>query len=190
MKVLASCDPIYYRDHATAFLSSCRKVDMTGIVKVRNQGTKEDFSRNRFIIAEEFIEPEGVFITDIDCYFNKKLPVINEDVGIFLREYEKFPGMKVAAGLLWLNNTENAKKFIRKVKEELLTSKLGWYADQYALYNSYNEFKDEISFFIFDKHHMDWEFNDHTYMWTGKGSRKNNNKTYLDRKKYYESINT
>ena len=164
MKVLASCDPIYYKEHSDAFINSCKHVGLDPHIEVLSEGTKEDFARNRFLIAEKYLEPDGVLITDIDCYFNKKLPPIKEDVGIFLREYENYPGMKVAAGLLWLNNTINAKTFILDVKDQLLDSREGWYADQIALYSSYNKFKDSMSFFIFNNNHMDWEFNENSYI--------------------------
>ena len=189
MKVLASCDPIYYKEHSTAFINSCLDVGMQPVIRLAYNSTKEFYACNRFLVAEEYLEPAGVLITDVDCYFNKALPDIEEDVGIFLREYEKFPGMKVAAGILWLNNTEKARLFITRVREIITSQPLVWYADQLALYKAYNEYKNNTSFFIFDNTHMDWEFNDDSYMWTGKGNRKFHNTTYLKKKRHYESIN-
>ena len=61
-----------------------------------------------------------------------------------------------------------------------------WYADQIALYSSYQELKDKVSCFKFNISHMDWEFSESSYIWTGKGNRKYKNKKYLKRKEELE----
>lgn len=208
MKVLASCDSIYFIEHYKAFYFSAKNVGYTPNIvvinpteEVRRIGDTLDnisyithrspdkvyYSINRFMIAHSFIKDEGILITDIDCFFNKKLPEIKEDVGLFLREYEKFPGMKVAAGIVWINNTSNGLLFAEKLKNQINEKPKNWFVDQYALYEVYLNLKDSLSVFPFDKKHMDWEFTNTSYMWTGKGDRKYKNKEYLQRKREIEN---
>jgi hypothetical protein len=204
MKVLASCDSEYYKTHYKAFYKSavsCGYVPHINIINPTEDiinseipncsytfGDKDRvfYSINRFLIAEEFIGEEGVLITDIDCFFNKPIPQISDDIGLFLRENEKFYGMKVAAGILWLGNTDVAKLFIREVIKKIKESNRKWYVDQIAIYDSYNKLKNNMKVFEFDKTYMDWDFIDTSYMWTGKGNRKHNNRVYLNRKKEIE----
>lgn len=208
MNVLACCDSKYFLEHHKAFYLSAKKVSYTPHIVVVNP-TREvknisnnlenihyifqenpdivQYSINRFIIADTYIGSEGVLITDIDCFFNKKLPEIKEDVGVFLREYEKFPGMKVAAGIVWLNSTEKGKLFAQELKNKINQKPKEWYVDQYALYETYLELKNSISVFTFSQEHMDWEFTNTSYMWTGKGDRKHKNVSYLKRKRNLEN---
>ena len=206
MKVLASCDSKYFLDHHKAFYNSALKNEYEPYIHVINpteevktisknlinisfetveNPTKVYFSCNRFLVLHNFIKPIGVLVTDIDCYFNKPMPLIEQDVGIFLREYENYPGMKVAAGILWIKDTEKGLLFADTFINNLKNEKQQWYADQYALYKTYNELKDTLSFFYFDNNFMDWEFKDDSYMWTGKGDRKYKNTIYLNKKNEY-----
>ena len=43
---------------------------------------------------------------------------------------------------------------------------------------------------VFDNDFMDWEFREGTTVWTGKGSRKFDNPTYVNAKKEFDSYNT
>lgn len=208
MNVLASCDSIYFLEHYKAFYSSCVSVGYIPHIVIINpteevksisknlknisymtydSPSKTLYAINRFIIAEEFIGDEGVLITDIDCFFNKKLPEIKEDIGLFLREYENFEGMKVAAGIVWFGPTISGKKFAKLLKEKIMKKPWKWYVDQISLYETYKEVKQNTSVFTFNSKYMDWEFTEDSYMWTGKGPRKYKNLTYLNRKRELEN---
>lgn len=208
MNVLASCDSKYFIEHHKAFYRSAKSVGHTPFIVVINptdqvreiastldnvsfmqykEVSKVLYSVNRFIIAESFIGREqGVLVTDIDCFFNKKLPPIKEDIGLFLREKESFGGMKVAAGVVWFGPTEKGVNFCNTVKDKIMSKPWEWYVDQYALYETYLEHKNNLSIFKFNMLHMDWEFTKNSYMWTGKGPRKYKNSTYLNRKRALE----
>jgi hypothetical protein len=206
VKVLASCDSTYFLEHHKAFYCSAVEAGLEPIINVINpteevkflgdQLTGIDYSyyknpskpflaSNRFIIAEEYLK-EGLLITDIDCFFNKKIPKISEDIGLFLRENNKFKGMKVAAGILWLSGNLKSRQFISAVRNKLLKRNMEWYVDQVAIYDTYLECRNNISVFKFTNTHMDWEFTENSYMWTGKGNRKYKNQTYLNRKRALE----
>ena len=61
---------------------------------------------------------------------------------------------------------------------------LRWFVDQVALYEQYiEEGWDKRSDFIdFGANVMDWQFLPDSYIWTGKGDRKYNNTTYVNKK--------
>lgn len=206
MRVLASCDSKYFLDHHKAFYRSAvdcgyiphinvinptKEVLKTYVPNLRvtyGPDVKVFYAINRFLIADKYISDEGILITDIDCFFNKPMPRIEEDVGLFLREYESFPGMKVAAGIMWINRTPAAKEYITRVANNIKNRPQEWYVDQLAIYEEYINMKDKMSTFVFDNTHMDWEYNNDSYMWTGKGSRKYTNSTYLGKKKQLEEL--
>lgn len=210
MKVLASCDSIYFLEHHEAFYYSALEQGLTPFINVVNP-TKEvqnlveklenvDYSFykgtpsraslacNRFFIAEDYIEG-GILITDIDCYFNKEMPHISEDIGLFLREEQAFTGMRVAAGILWLKGNTASRVFINAVTNNIRNLDRNWFVDQKAIYETYCKLKDDLSIFKFTNVHMDWEFTSESCIWTGKGSRKYKNKTYLERKREIENGN-
>lgn len=211
MKVLASCDSSYFLEHYKAFYFSAIEAGMTPIINIVNP-TKEvrllaqelsniDYTyydnpakallaSNRFIIAKNYLDENGLLITDIDCFFNRKLPKIKKDIGLFLREQNSFEGMKVAAGIMWLSGNLKSKQFISSVKKKILESRMEWYVDQKAIYDVYLQYENKLSVFVFNNTHMDWEFTEQSYMWTGKGNRKYNNKIYLNRKRQHESSYT
>ena len=69
-----------------------------------------------------------------------------------------------------------------------------WFLDQNALWKTYNNWKDKLNFYKFERHAMDWEFKYGTMLWTGKGPRKYDNKLYVEQKDkytkdFYESCN-
>ena len=201
MIVLASCDISYFRDHYESFYFSAKSCGYEPHINIINPddeilnsnienvtysygpNSKVFYSINRFLIAENYIK-NGVLVTDIDCIFNEKMQEPKEDIGLFLRKNNP-NHMKVAAGIVWLNNTKNAKIFIDKVKNYLYNSKQVWFVDQLALYRAYLDTKSNLSCFEFSQMHMDWEFIDSSLMWTGKGNRKFNNLLYKEKKEEY-----
>lgn len=142
---------------------------------------------NRFYIAEKYLSSDGLLIADADGVFLRKLPPIEEDVGLFFRdkaglnEYrtpkqqkklsvwdEKgklisgAPSLLINCSLIWLNGNLNSKLFLRRFVERIeLQSKYIWLADQKALCKTFMELQEDISTFYFTKQHLNWE-NDET----------------------------
>jgi len=168
---------------------------MDYVYDVKYDTPKTYFSALRFLECGKIITQNLVplLILDIDSVVNSEI-LIDDDItlGLYLREknitgsnaYE-IEGMKVAAGAVYL--TPDAEEFINEVRAYLFTNKLIWFCDQHALYNAYKVTKGKYKFIDFaDKNVIDWDFNENSLIWTGKGQRKYNNKTYLERKKKYD----
>ena len=157
------------------------------------------YSLDRFITVGEMVD-EGlgaVFITDIDCLIMGSIPQLGEDIGLFIREpfnngnpWETL-GSNVAAGAVYINNTEFAKKYIKEVSEDLKTRDLRWFTDQVVLWEKYKlAMRDNqgMSCRSFGPDFMDWEFIEGTTIWTGKGPRKYDNPVYVGKKKEFAEL--
>lgn len=203
MNVFASCDSVYFLEHSDAFINSALQAGYTPKILVinptreiknlnnpyvqynySNLQTKSFYASNRFLTGSNFLTEEGLLITDIDCFFLRKMPTIKESVGLFLRPYERSEQMKVAAGIVWLSGDAASRNFIQAVAENIYARKDAWYVDQLALYDEYKKLNTPV--FRFQKYHMDWTFQEDSFMWTGKGNRKYKDVIYLERKKVYE----
>lgn len=209
-RVFASCDSAYFHEHAPAWYYSAERAGYTPVIEVVNADEKvkryverrglknihyvevENPSRaylcsNRFHSAPKYITGSGLLITDIDCYFHAKCTPYDEDVGLFFRP-ENPDHMKIAAGIVWYSGSPVSIEFAKSASEHIKALPDQWFVDQVGLLLTYIKFKNrgDTSFFPFSQLQMDWEFKEGTYMWTGKGPRKHENKTYLNKKSEYE----
>lgn len=215
--IVASTDSIYFLEHGQAFVNSCRKQENYPHIHIINPTTqahslaeklkvdytfentinvsKTYYACNRFLVAPQLLSKQvKLLILDIDCYMNKHFEFFDNHINLGL--YIRKPlapngwtnrGTKVAAGIVYL--TEKARAYIELVN--ILLQDLGiekWFVDQVALYEAWEIlYKDRHDYIVFDNTHLDWEFTKDSIVWTGKGSRKRNNKTYLIKKKEYEN---
>jgi len=159
------------------------------------ENTKAYYASFRFLYLKEVFashpEIDSVIVLDIDSIITKKLPKIEEDVGLYLRlgntvgssQYE-IEGMKVAAGIVYVSR--NGLDFSLDLYNEIVKNPIRWFNDQHALYNAFKNTSLSVKDFSCEKW-MDWEFNDMDYMiHTGKGDRKNNPKYLAIKEKYFE----
>jgi hypothetical protein len=132
-------------------------------------------------------------ILDIDNYLMNNFiwPDGGYDAGLFIRD--PLPGTTgweqesthVAAGIVYLN-MKKAISFAVDVSDRIRqANEMIWFLDQNVLWKAYNDWKDKISFYKFERHIMDWEFKHGTMLWTGKGQRKHSDKTYVEQKNKY-----
>ena len=155
---------------------------------------------SRFFFVEELFDTyERFLITDADSIFLKKFKFPKEDVGLFLRDPITTEGnwteqgTKVASGIISLSGEKGRffiKQLVKKIKEKSKESGWKFFLDQLSIWLVYSDLKEknsELSFHIFKKEFLDWEFNDSSIMWTGKGERKYSNKKYLKKKDQVES---
>lgn len=161
------------------------------------------FSTRRFVHLPNVLSFYGkdtrVMCLDIDSLVMKPIPFPNVDFGLYLREHENTgaansweeEGMKVAAGIVYV--THNVKSFVDDVAKRITESqKILWFMDQVAIYRAYNKLWEDdnnsvppwdgsnLSFINFNNTpYMDWNFNDDSYFWTGKGNRKYDDPKYV-----------
>lgn len=208
MRVLASCDSKYFREHHKAFYASALSCGYTPLIDIINpdqdlydkykdsenirftlseKNNATFYASNRFFIAREVLEEyeEGILVTDIDCFFNKKLKTPEQDIGLFFRNDSRIHA-KLAVGIVWYGYTEKSLDFASLTADFIRKEPERWFADQIGVYKAYEAMQKDLSVFKFTNVHMDWEFTKDSYMWTGKGPRKYKNSTYLNRKRELE----
>ena len=152
------------------------------------------YACNRFIVAPYVLQyANKAMILDVDNYLMNKWqwPDGGYDAGLFLREplqgvnEWETESTHVAAGIVYLH-MKKAISFAVDVSDRLRQAEnFVWFVDQNILWKAYNDWKDKISFYQFERHIMDWEFKHGTMLWTGKGPRKHNDPTYVGQKEQY-----
>lgn len=149
----------------------------------------------RFLIANKLLSTaDDILILDIDCLVMRKIEKIPSEysIGYFPREpiegtvgWER-DGTKVAAGAVYFSASEGGKFISHLLQDMLSRMTLRWFADQIAISEVFAKHKNHA--IEFDSQFMDWEFVEGTTIWTGKGPRKYENQTYLQKKSYFETL--
>ena len=146
----------------------------------------------RFLTAPVFLPYfKKMLITDIDCVFVNKFNYPEEFLGYYPRE--SLPGTvgweqeatKIAAGAVYYD--ERAQETCEKVVQAFTQLPFIWFVDQMALRVAFEHWPKEVVKH-FDSKFMDWEFNEDSVMWTGKGDLKHNNEKYLAKKAEYNLV--
>lgn len=180
---------------AKSLLDKFRADDISISYEEDSPGDRVYYACNRFIVASILLSQtlvEEMFITDIDALWMKNPISPVESVGLFTRDplpgtigWEA-EGTKVAAGIVYVRNSQEARVYLDRVAEYIMYEKTpAWFLDQIALHASLRYLKE---YHRFDSNFMDWEFREGTVMWTGKGDRKHTNQTYLAMKKKYAEM--
>lgn len=161
------------------------------------------YSCSRFLDLDKLMDKlnwgDSVLITDIDCYVNKAIDTSFLDmksVGLFLRDPLpgtvgwELEGTHVAAGIVFIRKDHLGTNFASNVEKTIRNHGINrWFVDQVSLWETYKQMdlKYEDRFIAFDNTHMDWEFKEHTWVWTGKGNRKHTNQVYVNKKHQIEN---
>lgn len=134
----------------------------------------------RFMTLPTLLETaDNVLTLDIDCMVMNNFEFPKTPLAYFPRPNETSEEMKVAAGAVFITN--DAMNVAVGIAETIGNLPLKWFVDQIALSHIFNQIPAE-HVTEFDSGFMDWEFVDGTSIWTGKGPRKYDNKTYLAKK--------
>jgi hypothetical protein len=144
----------------------------------------------RFLVAPHILQTcNAMLILDIDCMVMNEFDYPAKPIGYFPRESLpgtvgwEAEGTKVAAGAVYYH--KNAFEVAAGVADELSKLPLQWFNDQIALSKTFNKVQQSDVFHYFDGNFMDWEFNEGSIIWTGKGSRKYDNVDYVAQKNYW-----
>lgn len=162
---------------------------------ISNRTDRAYYASARFMIAPDFLlkEYEALFLIDTDCLLLKEFPFPeNCDYGLFLRDPLpgtvgiEWEGTHCAAGAVYV--AQSGYRFIRAVASQLIQLKdLPWFIDQVILYRTHLMYEDSLKFKQLDSSLIDWEFKGDSVIWTGKGPRKFNNPTYVNKAIGYEN---
>lgn len=128
---------------------------------------------------------EGIIYADVDSIFRSpiskdKIISATSDIKIHFRDQNKTNDdrFNIAAGIIFIRNSPNAKRFIEAWSENLKPRKLEWFADQILFYKTYEQHKSKINIEHLSNDFIDWEFKKNSVIWAGKGTRKKYNFIY------------
>lgn len=137
----------------------------------------------RFYILPDLLpSAKKVMTLDIDCLVMRNFEFPETPMGYFPRKNEEHPGMKVAAGAVYMTN--EAIDVSKAISVTIDQTPRTWFADQRALSHIFDQILDEYVT-CFDNTFMDWEFVEGTAIWTGKGPRKYDNPIYVAKKEEF-----
>ena len=152
----------------------------------------------RFLRAKDLLDTfDEMLIVDADGLFRSNVNwdyFKDADLSLFFRdplpntnEWET-EGSRIAAGAVYTKKT--ALAYWEEVHDLIMSIGFRWFVDQYSLYATYRRFdeKGAIKCIQMPKTYIDWEMNDDSVIWTGKGNRKYTNETYLKEKVQYENV--
>lgn len=150
------------------------------------------YASTRFLVAPNILEACGkILILDIDCLIMKRFDFPSKPVGFYPRESLpgttgwEAEGTKVAAGAVYFS--KEALIGASAVAQQLSELPFQWFNDQIALSRVLGSLP-EAHVEHFDSQFMDWEFEEGTAIWTGKGPRKYENATYVAEKHKYDRV--
>jgi len=160
-----------------------------------SDGERTYYACLRFFVLPTILQSaEKVLVLDIDCLLMKDFEWPKQSIGFFAREplpnssgWER-EGTRVAAGAVYFDRSAFSKAVdIEKLLYKMLKDgQFRWFVDQYVLHEVL--WKNRRECLIFDSEFMDWEFQDGSVIWTGKGPRKYENKTYVGAKESFSSL--
>ena len=154
------------------------------------------YASNRFIIAPKYIE-DGLLISDIDSIFRNPFPtddmaeMIKTPMGLCIRPGRGLP--EILAGLVWYNGSKISHHFAEKASallDELCAQDVEWGVDQTILTSLYRKLKKKYCYPLRvsqkEQAHMSYRMAKNACIWTGKGTAKYLDNTYLN---YTKEIN-
>jgi hypothetical protein len=130
----------------------------------------EDYPRHSILA----LDIDSVFVNPIDENFSSK-PL--SDVLATFRLTDNV-ATKVAIGSLLFKPSDGAKDFIAEFVRELkkaINKQPEWFSDQIIFNKVYEKLKSKVLFSGINTKYADWNFQKTSIVWSGKGSRKNEN---------------
>jgi hypothetical protein len=125
---------------------------------------------------------KDVVCIDIDSLIRNDLSQLpqhfaNSDVAIRLRLDNRKIKFKLLAGGIYIQHNTTSLSFLRQLAKRLHHNNR-WFADQIALYHSLRRTRG-LRISDLNQNYFDWEFEDQSLIWTGKGDRKFSSEKYL-----------
>lgn len=156
------------------------------------RSTRAYYACLRFFMLPSLLpSAQKILTVDVDCLFMKPFEFPKTATGYFPRKpipntvgWEQ-EGTKVAAGVVYMDNRAIpvAEAVIKRIEQ----GPIQWFIDQVALAETFARVEEkEIT--QFDSTFMDWEFEEESVMWTGKGDRKFANEKYVAKKKEFNRL--
>lgn len=214
--ILASCDSVYFIEHAVAFCMSCSENNHDVHVNIINPNdevkqlcqdiagackTKFTFSYEEYDLTNYTEEGKRSFYASSRFRYipnildvAKKVLILDID-SLVMKPFdfpEKYCGYfpRDDEPLMEMKVAAGAVYLTEEaydVAMEIIAQLSGFDPIWFA---------DQVSLYHafpldaerFDNNFLDWEFSESSCIWTGKGDRKYNNQKYLEKKKYYNAL--
>jgi len=160
--------------------------------KRKSKLNKNYYAKIRFEVLEDILKHcSKIAVIDTDSIFIKSaMDIFKYDLGIHERNLSKpKERARVLAGFLLISNKCN--EFIKILQEEQKAIGNFWYADQIAVARTIIKYKEcqeflKIKYCKIPLSYIDYTFQNNSYIWSGKGERKNKNKSYVAKLNQYK----
>ena len=139
----------------------------------------------RFIPLENLVEnypSQGFLVLDIDSIFVNPIDENFSDKpsSDILATFRLTGNVatKIAIGSIFFKPSNGAKEFIAefvRASRKALNKQPEWFSDQVFFFNTYEKLKSKVLFSGINTKYADWNFHKASIVWSGKGSRKNEN---------------
>jgi capsule polysaccharide export protein KpsC/LpsZ len=151
------------------------------------KGKAAFYACNRFVKFFEYFEKHKVsaLFLDVDSIIKKDLMLLDVeyekfDIAIHTRPKKKDSHMKLLAGVIWFDYNERTLEYLKRLSESLDKKNYSWFEDQINIYNLLLDKSATLKITHLEKKYIDWEFNDDSFIWVGKGERKDHSVKYLN----------
>lgn len=170
---------------------------MKGSLRSRLSSEQHCFcAHNKIFLANEYLTTgyDKILVMDVDCIFRKNIDSILDlqgDLVLQYNHYGKFTAFK--EGCMLIRRTSGTKILFENVNDRLhhkFRTKIDYDidSDHIELGNMYELLRDNIDLQPLPFEYKDTEYSDDTYIWSGKGDRKEKSNIYKSKHNYYYDI--
>jgi len=144
---------------------------------------KTYFACARFIRLAELYQQVPVLAIDIDAVIRQPIPELSAKQDFYIHHVAGRRARYLAGGL-WLNSCKSCQEFLTVYSQELQSwferDHVYWGLDQDLLDTVVPQFRHGQ----LPMEYIDWNMQDHSYIWTAKGTRKNSHMFIQAQKQY------
>lgn len=183
-----------YAEDIERLASHLNAIDLTVIIGESGLGVEATpqqkaafYANHRFVALHEYIakNPKITFFLDVDsCVRSDLLQLYNQyekcDVAVHTRLERKLESRRLLCGAI-LFACQN--KIVRDLIGDIAKRVKGnteWYHDQVSVYRALVAFAPRLCIAQLAKMFIDWDFDDASVVWTGKGERKDKDAKYTE----------
>lgn len=126
---------------------------------------------------------KNIIYMDVDSLIRRNIKEYNwyfseHDISVYFRNSNE-PKFKLLSGIISISGSNKSKVFLENWTKEIEDEIYSWFSDQVTFYKTYLKLRNNISFGNLDKQVIDWDFQKGSYIWAGKGNRKNKDLRYI-----------
>ncbi len=128
------------------------------------------------------LDADSLIVNPIDLNFSDKsdaeIILVRRDLNGEAQEH-----LAIATGSIWLKASEVVCQFMQQVAnnidEEVKQGTIKWFVDQIVFYRQIQAMSKDVKLYNLKRKYADWEFNESSIVWAGKGQRKDNDMRFF-----------